>query len=99
MSFSSQFTKLSAIFSVLAQLGPVIGSSIQLVEAALPIPAAGKMKLDFVLGQVQSAFGLIEQTVVTFEQIVPQLTATIGLLVQTLNLAGLFHHAPPAPAP
>jgi len=81
-----------AILISLLQLFPTILTSVQAVEAAIPLPSAGKAKLDLVLGTVSDVY-------VSGQQINPQIpiatlltfvSQTVSRVVATFNMLGIF---------
>lgn len=74
------------------QLFPSILSSVKSLEDALPIPAAGKSKLDLLIGFVQAAYQA-EQTIqkeipwATLEGVV---RTSVTAVVASFNATGLF---------
>ena len=76
------------------QLFPTIISSVQALESAVPLPAAGKQKLDLLLGIVKAVYDA-EETVrreVPWEKLASLITTTATAVVTSLNTLGLFHH-------
>ena len=77
---------------MILKLFPVILGAVQAVEAAIPLPSAGKAKLDLVLGTVTDVYSSTQQ--VTPEMPLDRLTAlvtqTVARVVTTFNALGIF---------
>jgi hypothetical protein len=83
---------LLAIFKLL----PGILSAIQALEAAIPLPAAGKAKLDLILGTVSDVYNA-DQTIqkqLPGEALAGVVTSIVSRIVGTFNALGIFSKKP-----
>lgn len=81
-----------AILQAFFKLFPAILATVQALEAAVPMPAAGKAKLDLVLGMVTDVYSA-DQTIqkqLPSDQMVSVVTSTVGRIVTALNALGIF---------
>jgi hypothetical protein len=71
---------------------PAILSAVQAVEAALPIPGAGKAKLDLVLNTVSDVYAADQQIqkALPADTLVSIVTSTITHIVACFNAFGMF---------
>lgn len=74
-----------AIIHLVAQLFPVIISTIKAVEDAFPQGGQGAAKLEMVRNILQSAFGAFQQTETSFESAWPAINAVITGAVKLLT--------------
>ena len=65
------------------QLLPVIIDVVKALETAIPVPGAGKEKLDTILGVVSDVAG-------NASELIPVITATIARVVSLFNRTGVF---------
>ncbi len=74
---------------------PAILTAVQAVEAAVPVPAAGKAKLDLVLSTVQTVYTADQQLQkqIPSDQLVGIITSTVGSIVANYNALGMFKKA------
>lgn len=81
-----------ATLLVILKLFPVILAAIQSLESAIPLPAAGKAKLDLVLGMVTDVYSLDQsiQKQLPSDSLVALITATVSRVVSTFNVLGIF---------
>ena len=86
-----------ATLVLLLKLFPVILSTVQAVEAAIPLPTAGKAKLDLVLGTVSDVYLAGQQLSsphagqdISIDHLLALVAQTIGRIVTTLNALGIF---------
>lgn len=91
-------------FLALFNAFPSILAAVQAVETAVPLPGAGKQKLDLVLGAAGAAWELTQQATQQAPQSEPQLSksatlnsvqAIVTLAVAGLNAAGAFKRSAP----
>ncbi|MCU1258723.1 MAG: hypothetical protein JWO80_1608 [Bryobacterales bacterium] len=82
---------MATLVSLLSLL-PVILAAVQAVEAALPLPGAGKAKLDLVLGTVSDIYAADQQIQkqIPGDQLVSVVTSTVSHVVSCFNALGLF---------
>jgi hypothetical protein len=78
------------------KLLPLILPAVQAIETALPIPAAGKAKLDLLLGVVSDVSSV--DTAVQNALPANLLTGLISRVVGVFNLLGVFKKSSPAVA-
>jgi hypothetical protein len=73
-------------------LFPVILGAVQAVEAAVPLPASGKAKLDLVLGTVSDVYASSLQLgqELPLERLTSLISQTVARIVATFNALGLF---------
>lgn len=85
---------MTILFAIL-KLFPVILAAIQAAEAAIPMPTAGKAKLDLILGMVSDVYGANAtlQKEMPSDPLVALITATIGRVVSVFNALGIFKKA------
>ncbi len=76
---------MGTVLSII-QLIPALIQAVDAAEKFVPIPGAGKAKLDFVLG-------VITDTYTEAAKLVPQITAVITRIVGLANAAGVFKKA------
>jgi hypothetical protein len=88
---------MATLLAVL-KLFPVILAAIQSLESAIPLPAAGKAKLDLILGMVTDVYSADQsiQKQLPSDPLVALITATISRMVATFNALGIFHGKPAA---
>lgn len=82
---------MSTLIAML-QLLPAIIGAVQSVEAAVPLPAAGKAKLDLVLGTVTDVYNA-EQSIqkqLPSDHMVSLVTSAITRVVSAFNTLGIF---------
>jgi hypothetical protein len=81
-----------ATLLAILKLFPVILAAVQALEGAIPLPTAGKAKLDLVLGMVSDVYSADQsiQKQLPSDPLVALITATINRLVSTLNQLGIF---------
>jgi hypothetical protein len=77
---------------------PTIIQSVQAVETAIPMPQSGQQKLNLILGAAATAWelGQVVQQLPKSNTVAAVQTIT-NLTVSSLNAAGVFKHATPAP--
>ncbi len=82
---------MTILFTILKLL-PVIISSVQAVEAAIPLPSTGKAKLDLVLGTVSDVYTTTQQVTpeVPVGLLLATVTQVVGRIVGTFNALGIF---------
>jgi len=82
---------LATLF-LLLKLFPVILGAVQAVEAAIPLPAAGKAKLDLVLGTVSDVYTSGQQIGIELpaDRVMGLITQTVSRVVSTFNTLGIF---------
>jgi hypothetical protein len=82
---------MATLLAVL-KLFPVILAAVQSLESAIPLPAAGKAKLDLVLGMVSDVYSADQsiQKQLPADPLIALITATINRVVSTLNALGIF---------
>lgn len=81
-----------SLFNVL----PSILQAVQAVEAAMPIPNAGKQKMDLILGATATAWQVSQiGQQVSKEDTLTAVQAIANLTVATLNNAGVFRKSAP----
>lgn len=83
------------------QLLPTILAAVKSLEEAIPLPMSGKQKLDLLIATVQTAYAA-EQTIqkeVPWTQVESVVKSVAGVVVNALNVMGLFRHSTPAPTP
>jgi hypothetical protein len=81
-----------AVFNVL----PSILSAVQAVEAAVPLPSAGKQKLDLVMGAAGTAWEITQaEQHLSKNTALNAVEAMVNLAVASLNAAGVFKTAKP----
>lgn len=77
---------------------PAIVQSVQVIESAVPVPNAGKQKLDLILQSAMAAWGASQiQQQVSQNQMLNSITAITNLTVATLNATGVFQKRDAAP--
>jgi hypothetical protein len=84
-----------ATLLVIFKLLPGILAAVQGLEVALPIPAAGKAKLDLILGIV-SDVSSADQSIgklLPGDQLVSVITSTVSRIVSAFNSLGVFNKA------
>jgi hypothetical protein len=83
---------MATLLAVL-KLFPVILAAIQALESAIPLPTAGKAKLDLVLGMVTDVYSADQsiQKQLPSDPLIALITATISRVVATLNALGIFN--------
>ena len=64
---------------------PFIVRAVRAAEKEIPLPGAGKEKLDRVLDSVEKAYG-------TAENIMPVVETVVNATVRVLNATGVFKH-------
>jgi hypothetical protein len=81
-----------ATLIAIMNLLPSILSAVQAVEAALPMPGAGKAKLDLVLGTVSDVYAadLQIQKAIPGDLLVGIVTGIVGKIVATFNALAVF---------
>jgi hypothetical protein len=81
-----------SILIAILQLLPAIIGAVQSIEAAVPIPAAGKAKLDLVLGTVTDVYNTEQaiQKQLPSDKLVPLVTGAITRVVTSFNALGVF---------
>jgi hypothetical protein len=84
-----------ATLIAIMNLLPAILAAVQAVEAALPMPSAGKAKLDLVLGTVSDVYAADQQIqkAIPGDQLAAIVTSTVSHVVTTFNTLGLFKKA------
>jgi hypothetical protein len=75
------------------KLFPVILAAVQSLESAIPLPAAGKAKLDLILGMVTDVYNADQtaQKQLPSDPLIALITSTISRVVSTFNALGIFH--------
>jgi hypothetical protein len=88
---------MATLLAVL-KLFPVILAAVQSLEGAIPLPTAGKAKLDLVLGMISDVYSADQsiQKQLPSDPLVALITATINRLVNTFNQLGIFQKKPAA---
>ena len=86
--------------SIVLTLFPVILSAVKAVEDAIPLPGAGKQKLDLVLNVVKQAYDASADLSHAFswEKLVALVVPMIANIVSLHNQLGLFSKSAPAKA-
>jgi hypothetical protein len=86
--------------SIVLTLFPVILSAVKAVEDAIPLPGAGKQKLDLVLNVVKQAFDASADLSHAFswDKLVALVVPMIANIVSLHNQLGLFNTSAPAKA-
>jgi len=76
-------------------LFPVLLGAVQAVEAAVPLPASGKAKLDLVLGTVSDVYASTQQLgqELPLDKLSSLISQIIARIVSTFNALGLFRKA------
>ncbi len=70
---------------------PAILQSVTAIEAAIPVPQAGKQKLDLILNAAATAWGATQVTQqISQNQMLNSVAAITNLTVATLNATGVF---------
>lgn len=77
---------------------PAVIQSVSAIEAAIPVPQAGKQKLDLILNAASTAWAAsqVEQQV-SQNQMINSVAAMTNLTVSTMNALGVFKKSTPAP--
>ena len=70
-------------FTIILNIIPQIIAAMKAIEAAIPIPQAGKDKLDAVINIITG----LDSTLV---QYVPQIQGVVSILVKVFNATGVF---------
>lgn len=86
---------------MLLRIFPLILGAVTSVEAALPLPGAGKLKLDLVLAVVKEAFdGAADlQKAFSWDKLVALVTSMVATIVTLHNALGAFNTTPKPVAP
>jgi hypothetical protein len=76
------------------QLFPNILATVQSLEASIPLPSAGKQKLDLLLSIVKTAYDAEEavRQEIPWEKLAPLVSAAANSIVSAFNALGLFKH-------
>ena len=85
---------------IILQIFPLVLAAVQAVEAAIPIPAQGKQKLDLVLDVVKSGFDASADLSKSFswDKLVAVVVPMIARIVALNNALGLFKTSQPTKA-
>ncbi|MDQ6675861.1 MAG: hypothetical protein M3Z09_01030 [Acidobacteriota bacterium] len=77
---------------MLLKLFPVILGAVQSVEAAISLPAAGKAKLDLVLGTVSDVYASGVQIGIELpaDRVMGLISQCVSRIVSTFNALGIF---------
>ena len=83
---------MSTLVSILNLL-PAILAAVQAVEAAVPVPGAGKAKLDLVLGAVSDVYAADQQLqkAIPGDQLISIVGSLVSHVVANFNALGIFH--------
>jgi hypothetical protein len=82
--------------ALILQLLPLILMAVRSVEEQIPVGGAGKQKLDLILSVVEEGYasGLIEDATAPKKNVLNLITKSTNLVVNTLNLLGVFKKEP-----
>lgn len=85
---------MTTLFAIMNLL-PAILAAVQAVETAIPMPGAGKAKLDLVMGMVTDVYAADRQIqkALPSDLLVGIVTSTIARVVAAFNALGLFNKA------
>lgn len=78
------------IIKTLLVLLPSIIDAVKAVEAAFPGSGYGMAKLSVVRSAIESAYDVISDSTVSFDQLWPAVSGIIGKFVAVANSTGLF---------
>lgn len=93
MDFSAITTALKQfedIMGIVKGMTPALGSMIDSAELAITGSKQGAAKLELVKQYANTAFQLLGETLVTFEQVWPMLQTLISAVVAFRNTTGAF---------
>lgn len=88
------FDKLKSFFAKLTLI-PQIITYIQTLESIIPIPSAGKSKLDLIIAMISSVYQTEAeiQKLIPFSEIETLIRTVATLVVSSLNSLGVFKKA------
>lgn len=77
------------------KLFPAILAAVRALEEAIPIPAAGRQKLNLLLAMVKTAYDGEEaiRKEVPWDKIARIISDAVKTVVETFNTLGLFRHS------
>ncbi len=78
------------------ELFPTILASVKSLEEAIPLPQAGKQKLDLLLAAVKAAYDAEEsiREDIPWEKLAGIVTRAVKSVVESLNAIGVFRRSP-----
>jgi hypothetical protein len=89
-SIGAEGSNSLSVLLIILNLFPAILGAIQAVEVAVPIPGAGKAKLELVMGTLTDAAEQNLPADVSMEQLFQAVVATVSRIVATFNALGIF---------
>lgn len=79
-----------AIVQLIATIFPIIVDTVKKVEEAFPQPGQGPAKLDMVKAMLSTAYNVMSEAEVSFEQLWPSIQNVVAVVVAMLNATGVF---------
>ncbi len=82
-----------SILLLILRLIPTILTAVQALEAAIPLPSAGKAKLDLLLGMVSDVYDSVPamKNDIGKDHLVSLIQTIVQRVVAVLNALGIFH--------